>query len=299
METIKGHLSPLRDKPIEEVFLESLLKLGFLSILVVIATDFAFTRLTEQRSVIVNGSILFAILSAAVVYRLGQYKTSVLLIGLIILTAMFYQSIASDSITTSSMAVVMVVGFGFSVLLKGKLLAAMQLLTLLGMVVVFAWLIAHPARYGKPNASDIVVAGITYCILFFFISYSTWILKKRYDQYLEVLAEQNLELIEKTNEIETQNEELILSQDNLAQLNSHLEQKVQERTCELEKQNDRLIKYAFTNAHHVRGPVARLLGLVHLTKIDNEIDYPRFFNLIEVQAKEIDEVVKQINRELE
>ena len=36
----------------------------------------------------------------------------------LVIMAMFYQSIAEDSITTSSMVVVMVVGFGFSVFVE-------------------------------------------------------------------------------------------------------------------------------------------------------------------------------------
>jgi len=286
-------------KPIEEVFLELLLKLSLTGILIITAADMAFTHLAALRSVIVNFSVLFAVILAFLLHRLGYYKLTVLLLGFIILAAMLYQDIAAGSISTLSMPVIMGIGFAYSVLLKERLLYFVQGCNFLSMVLAFGWQIKHPQLYGNAHANDFVVSGIAHCTLYLIIAFSTWMLKRRYDEALKTLACRNLELFEKTNEIETQNEELVQSHENLAQLNNHLEQKVQERTIELEKQNELLIKYAYTNAHHLRGPVARLLGLIYLSRMEPEADCAHFFNLIEAQAKEIDDVVRRINKELE
>jgi hypothetical protein len=286
-------------KPIEEFFLEAILKLSLAAIIIVIIADIYFTRFAVPRSLIVNSTVLISLAISLVLYKNGLFKTSVFVIGFLIMGAMFYQSIEADSITTSSMAVVMVVGFGFSVLLKKQVSMYLHYITLAGMVAVFAWLAAHPLRYGKPDSSDIIVAGITYLVLYGIIAYSSLVLKHRYDETFQALEQKNIELFEKSNEIETQNEELIQSQENLFQLNNHLEQIVQERTEEIEKKNERLIRYAYSNAHHLRGPVARVLGLIHLSKLENSLDYPFLFQKIEEQTKEIDEVVKSINKELE
>ncbi len=286
-------------KPIEAFFLESLLKLSLAGVLIVMSVDFYFNQLTVIRTAIINCSILFAIICSFVLYKKGRFVPAVLFIGFISMMAMFYQSILADNITTSSMAVVMVIGFGFSVLLKGRLPIALHAFTLSGMIVIFTWLSMHPQRYSQPDASDIIVAGVTYVILYLLIAYSSLMLKQRYDGAFRTLAEQNLELIEKSNEIETQNEELVQSHENLRDLNNHLESLVNERTEEVQKQNEQLIKYAYSNAHHVRGPVARVLGLIQLSKIETNLDYPFLFQKIEEQTKEIDEVVKGINRELE
>lgn len=286
-------------KPIEEVFLESLLKICFVSILIVMAVDFYFTQFYVTRSILIDSAILFAIVSTFVFHKNGYFTLAVLWIGFIVMSAMFYQSIEADSITTSSMAVIMVIGFGFSVLLKGRLPLVLHGITAVGMIAVFTWLALHPIRYGKPNASDIIVAGITYCVLYIVIAYSSWLLKQRYDEAYKRLTETNIELIEKTHEIETQNEELLQSQENLFQLNTHLESIIDARTQEVKNQNEQLIRYAYANAHHVRGPVARVLGLIQLSKMDVNLDYPFLFQKIEEQTKEIDEVVKGINKELE
>ncbi|MBS1682147.1 MAG: hypothetical protein JST48_10565 [Bacteroidetes bacterium] len=288
-----------REKPIEAIFLESLLKMSLAGILIVIGVDLFFNQITVVRSAIVNSIILLAILISFALYKKGHFISAVLSLGFMAMFAMFYQSILAETITTSSMAVVMVIGFGFSVLLKGRLPILLHAFTLLGVIVVFAWLSLHPLRYNKPDASEIIVAGVTYVILYFIIAYSSLILKQRYDDAYDKLALQNYELIEKANEIETQNEELVQSQENLHNLNIHLESLVNERTEKIKKQNEQLIRYAYSNAHHMRGPVARLLGLVHLSKIESSIDYPLLFKKMEEQAKEIDDVVKEINRELE
>jgi len=286
-------------KPIEEFFLESLLKICLASILIVMAADLYFARFLVLRSVIVNSTVLFAITTAFYMHHLKYFRFAVLWIGFTITAAMFYQSIESDNITTSSMAVVMIVGFGYSVLVKGRLLYAVHGITLLGMVIVFSWLAIHPARYGKPDYSDIVIAGVTYGILYYVIAYSSWQLKKRYDEVISLLLGANHELIEKTHEIETQNEELIQTQENLYQLNNHLETIVEARTKEVTRQNEQLIRYAYTNAHHLRGPVARLLGLIQLTKIDSSLSLEFLCQKIEEQTIEIDQVIKGIGRELQ
>lgn len=286
-------------KPIEEFFLVALLRIILVGVLVVMAFDFYFTNYRLSRSLYIDLAVLLAVVVSYVVYKLGYFKAAVILIALIIMSAMFTQAILSDSITTSSMAVVMIIGFGYSLLLKGKLRIRMHVITVSGMAIVFTWQLLNPHFYGKPDGTDIAVMGITSSILYGIISYASHALKKRYDEIVKDLAITNIALIEKSNEIETQNEELVQSQENLFQLNLHLENLVEERTREVKKQNEQLVKYAYANAHHVRGPVARVLGLIQLAKMETDLDYPFFFKKIEEQTNEIDEVVKSINRELD
>lgn len=286
-------------RPIEKYFLDTLLKIALVSILIVMAVDFYFNRFFVIRSVVVNTIVLIAIVTAYVLHKRGFFTTSVLWIGFLIMAAMFYQSIESDNITTSSMAVVMVIGFGFSVLLSGRFPLYLHGITLLGMVAIFVWLALHPQQYGKPDASDIIVAGITYVMLYIVIALSSWRLRQRYDEVLAMLVTTNRDLIDKTHEIEMQNEELVQSQENLYQLNTHLESLVEARTQEVIKRNEQLIKYTYANAHHLRGPVARVLGLIQLSKMDTTLDFPFIFQKVEEQVFEIDEVIRGINNELE
>ena len=90
------------------------------------------------------------------------------------------------------------------------------------------------------------------------------------------------ELKIKSEQIETQNEELVQSQRRLNEVNQHLEDLVIKKTEDIKSQNEKILKYAYANAHHVRGPVARLLGLIQLSKLETELDYRWFFEKVEL-----------------
>jgi signal transduction histidine kinase len=109
-----------------------------------------------------------------------------------------------------------------------------------------------------------------------------------------------LELSRKNSEIETQNEELKQQHEELVStheqlekqkhliekknqdienINQSLEQKVTERTLELEatvksliRQNHDLEQFSFIVSHNMRAPVARILGLVDLMKLEGVAD---------------------------
>ncbi len=92
------------------------------------------------------------------------------------------------------------------------------------------------------------------------------------------LAEQNDELIALNEEIRSQQEEVTAQRDmvyeknqeiekinlKIIEMNKNLEQLVAQRTSALEKQNKKLSEYAFMNAHKLRAPLARVMGLVNL-----------------------------------
>lgn len=71
---------------------------------------------------------------------------------------------------------------------------------------------------------------------------------------------------ERTKDLEAQNEEILQQQNQIKQINASLEQTVKERTAQLEDQNRKLLDYAYFNAHKVRGPLARILGLTYLVQ---------------------------------
>ena len=83
-------------------------------------------------------------------------------------------------------------------------------------------------------------------------------------------------------------------------LNENLEEKVQERTEEIRMQNQKLVEYAFFTAHEVRGPLARILGLVELVKV-KELNHEReeIISRLQTSANELDEILREVNRKLE
>lgn len=116
------------------------------------------------------------------------------------------------------------------------------------------------------------------------------------DQLNQVLLEKIKSNMEK---IEEQNEEFLQQRDRLNELNNHLEELVKRKTKRIIEQNEMLIKLSFTNAHKVRGPVARILGLISVSRLDRNLDYPLVFNLVESETESIDRILHEVSDELD
>jgi tetratricopeptide (TPR) repeat protein len=108
----------------------------------------------------------------------------------------------------------------------------------------------------------------------------------------------NREIQEKSEEIARQSEELQAMNAEVHAINTNLEKLVKERTEKIHDQNKVLKEYAYMNAHKVRGPLARILGLVNLYK-DHQVSVVELFDKVEDSAVELDKVINEINSSLE
>jgi len=123
------------------------------------------------------------------------------------------------------------------------------------------------------------------------------------------LSSQRDELIALNEEIRAQQEDLMASRDALTEkndsiasmnerileINQNLERLVAERTVALERQNHQLIEYAFINAHKVRGPLARVMGLANLLALAPCTDeQKKILELLYRATAELDEITKSI-----
>lgn len=77
-------------------------------------------------------------------------------------------------------------------------------------------------------------------------------------------------------------------------INYDLEERVKERTQQLEDQNQQLAEYAFINSHILRGPVCRILGLINLLSYQDNKEQ-QLVDHLKLSGEELDEVVKRIN----
>jgi len=118
------------------------------------------------------------------------------------------------------------------------------------------------------------------------------------------LDHQKEEAMQKTIIVEQQKEEIAAQADNLHQLNeeitainNNLEQLVRERTDKLAEQNKLLAEYAFTNAHKLRGPLTRIMGLINVIHIAPTIEEKLFcINLLNEAGKQLDDAVHNIQK---
>ncbi|NBP69409.1 MAG: hypothetical protein EBU52_11755, partial [Cytophagia bacterium] len=87
---------------------------------------------------------------------------------------------------------------------------------------------------------------------------------------------------------------------NQKRFNSILRKKVNERTQLLTLKNEQLNEYAFINAHKLRAPVARILGLVALYELkDSGLSTTAYTNMIKQEVQSLDLIVKSISDAVE
>jgi len=110
----------------------------------------------------------------------------------------------------------------------------------------------------------------------------------------DVVMDQNLKLEEARTTIERQNEETKRRNDNL-------EAEVQIRTKELLEYNKQLEQFAFISAHNLRAPVARIMGLGNVLAINikKEDEHAVIYQSMVATAQELDRVVRDLNTILE
>lgn len=106
-----------------------------------------------------------------------------------------------------------------------------------------------------------------------------------------LVANQNLK--ELIKQLEASHEEVTL-------LNENLEQIILERTERIKLQLSKLQKYAYSNSHEVRGPLARILGLINILENESNVQTKlNIINMVKTESIELDLVIRKMNRILE
>lgn len=285
-------------KNIEKFFLDTLLKVLIVGVSLVFTSDLVLYP-DDRLSLSIDFTILAACILAYFIRGKKQGIFSIFIVTLVVLTTMFYQCMVVPVNTTTSLSIILIVGFIFSVMLKGRLMWIMHAITFTIIHAIFLIQFINPEQRFSSQINDVVTVTITYSILYFILTYATGVLKAAYDKIYFSLRASHVELHRKNKEIAEQNEKLMMTQENLNALNAHLEGIISERTAKIQAQNEVLLKYSYNNAHHLRGPVARLLGLASIYRLDSQVNAGFILTKMEEQANEIDAVVKKINIELD
>ncbi|MEL6537116.1 MAG: hypothetical protein AAFQ98_16965, partial [Bacteroidota bacterium] len=154
------------------------------------------------------------------------------------------------------------------------------------------------AKVRQQRRSITIITPLAILILLLLVfGFRNYRAKNRAHVILEDLMEeiriQNEELIQQAEKLTTSNE-------HIQELNDRLEISVAKRTETIREQHERLIKYGFMNAHELRGPLARILGLTYLIPYcRSSAEIMDLAQKIEFESRQMDRVVKQINRTIE
>lgn len=291
----------MSDKRIEDFFLSTIHRISFAGILFVVIADLLFMKINDFMGIsgLCDVGILISIGSAMILHKQGYYLPAVIIPVLFSAFALLTISVLHSQSINTAMIALMAVGFSISILLKNQAKKWMHGFVCIGICIVFMYHISDVPFYKYENSNDVVITFSVYFVVYLIITYSAGALKDTYDSVTLELKEKNIKLLEQTVLMVHQNNELEASRNELNEINQNLESIVEQRTNNVKQKNEYLVKYAYTNAHHVRGPLARILGLLQLAKLEGGVDYPFLFDKIEEQSKEIDTVLRTINKELE
>jgi signal transduction histidine kinase len=125
----------------------------------------------------------------------------------------------------------------------------------------------------------------------------------------------NEELLQQQEEISSQRDAISQQKEKLQEVNTiiakqkdeilnqkeTLEEEVEKRTAELVKYNRQLEQYAFITAHNLRAPVARIMGLGQIIKLQKS-NPEEILDILEKligATHELDKVIKDLNRILD
>ena len=287
-----------KENNINKIFFNTLVLIGALGSIVIVLFDFIFPSTLTAK--IVDFGIFWSCLISYLISKWTQkFTIPVIIFSLNMLSLMAFGFLNAGGYKTGIHICAMVMlGYGNSLMLKGKLRNSMHGI-ILGLLIALAIVQIEFPNAVKDNQSDIIFQlFIPYIVVYFAMAYSSGILRDKYDTANEKLLIANNITKEKNQEIATQNEALYANQEKLNQINQQLEEMVQLRTQKLWQKNEQLAQYSFENAHNVRGPLARLLGWLYLSSIDESIPKEQILASIKVEAESIDEILKKLSLEI-
>lgn len=124
---------------------------------------------------------------------------------------------------------------------------------------------------------------------------------EKLDEVNKHLMVVNREVHSKNEELQAYGEELLASEEELKQINENLNSLVENRTQILQKQNEKLLHHAYINAHKVRSPLARIIGLVNLIKYEVRLEEKEkeLVDRLQISTNELNNVLKEVRINLE
>lgn len=139
---------------------------------------------------------------------------------------------------------------------------------------------------------------IDFFIVAIVITLFTIYLKNKYLFYRNQIAIRNEQLQRVAIKLIGQNKELQTQQEEIKAINENLESMIIDHTRGIENKNKELAEYAFINAHMLRAPLSRILGLTVLMENEPHTYSPSEVLRIKSLAQEMDRVVRKINEVL-
>lgn len=129
------------------------------------------------------------------------------------------------------------------------------------------------------------------------LSQSNWQLKQAHAE----ISRQHREIELKSEELARFNTALVQQKEEISFLNQYLQNKIEERTQSLEKQNASLKNYAFSVSHSLRKHAANIIGLTDLLNQakNGSQEYQEILHHLTISSYNLDETIREMNNQLQ
>lgn len=158
---------------------------------------------------------------------------------------------------------------------------------------------ASNLKIARQNTTQV---ALFICLIFALLTAFFWYrFNLRKQKTIGLLRTLNDEITRQKEQIAEQASELEKVNGEMKNMNKSLEVLVTERTKKIESQNKKLRDYAFSNSHEVRAPLANLLGLINVSKIQgiSPEEQEEIIEKIYISALDLDSVITKVNKILE
>jgi signal transduction histidine kinase len=100
--------------------------------------------------------------------------------------------------------------------------------------------------------------------------------------------------------LQSQHDVMAHQKEEIEVINNNLEQIVIDRTEKIKDQESRISHFAFINAHKVRSPLARIIGLLNLIDLDNNKDHAitECLPKLRASAEELNDMLREVTHTL-
>jgi signal transduction histidine kinase len=276
---------------VEQSFFKSILVIGLAGGSVAILMDMLVLKRFDTNFQI---QLLIAQVLLVALYGINRIDFSRITTGgILMLAALFtYRGLVTTDFTETTYTLLITIGFISALVSRRR--ASIFLRT----IILVCLLVLLFKDYQTVSFALLLRRAIPYLIVFSIVTVCSGILKARYESNQARLREMVDLLNRKNKKIKDQHVMLKKNYRELAELNGNLEHIIGQKTEKIKEKNKQLADIAYENAHTIRGPLARILGLIHLMNIEPE-NSELYLCMIRDEANAMDGILLKVTKKIE
>jgi hypothetical protein len=279
------------EKCIEQSFFKAIIILGIIGCVTSCLFDVVILKRTDTSVQVI---FLLTQIMLLTLYAINRVNFDVVTTGgILMMGIMFtYRGLVLNEFNEITCTLLITVGFISALVSKPKTGWILKSLLLFALVAVLF------KNYNTMSTLTLVRHAIPYIVIYCVVTICSGLLKSRYEANQERLKEMVDLLNAKNKKINDQHAMLKKNFSQLADLNGNLEHIINEKTCRISEMNKQLAEIAYANAHTIRGPLARILGLINLARLEPHKN-SFYIGKINEQALDMDETLLIVTKQIE